>query len=149
MRLSEIKTALNYLKTIEFVLPNRDAIPAHFHVTEVGLVKKHFIDCGGTVRKEEVIKFQLFTATDYDHRLSVEKLQTIIKDSEELLQLPDAEIVVEHQGRTIETYGLAFVNGQFLLTAKQTDCLAKDKCGIPTTNQSNRMLVHPVRVVAS
>ena len=92
MRLSEIKTALNYLKTIEFVLPNRDAIPAHFHVTEVGLVKKHFIDCGGTVRKEEVINFQLFTATDYDHRLSVEKLQTIIKVSEELLQLPDAEI---------------------------------------------------------
>ena len=135
MRLSEIKTALNYLKTIEFVLPNRDAIPAHFHVTEVGLVKKHFIDCGGTVRKEEVINFQLFTATDYDHRLSVEKLQTIIKDSEELLQLPDAEIEVEHQGRTIETYGLAFMNGQFRLTVKQTDCLAKDKCGIPITNQ--------------
>jgi len=42
MRLSEIKTALNYLKTIEFILPNGDAVPAHFHVTEVGLVKKTF-----------------------------------------------------------------------------------------------------------
>jgi len=136
MRLSEIKKALKYLKTIEFILPNGETVPAHFHVTEVGLVNKHFIDCGGTVRKEEVINFQLFTATDYDHRLSTEKLQSIINDAEKSLQLPDAKIEVEHQGRTIETYGLAFVNGQFRLTAKQTDCLAKDKCGIPTSNQA-------------
>ena len=86
---------------------------------------------GGTVREEQAVNFQLYTATDYDHRLSTEKLISIIELSEKALNLPDAEIEVEFQGRTIEKYGLAFVNGQFHLTMKQTDCLAKDKCGIP------------------
>ena len=131
MILSEIKTALRYLKEVSFVLPDGQTVPTHFHVTEVGLSTKHFIDCGGTVREEQAVNFQLYTATDYDHRLSTEKLISIIELSEKALNLPDAEIEVEFQGRTIEKYGLAFVNGQFHLTTKQTDCLAKDKCGIP------------------
>src|SRR4051812_44465738 len=31
-------------------LPDGSTVPAHFHVTEVGRVRKDFIDCGGTVR---------------------------------------------------------------------------------------------------
>ena len=38
MILSEIKTALKYLKQIEFVLPDGETVPEHFHVTEIGLI---------------------------------------------------------------------------------------------------------------
>ncbi len=131
MKLSDIKTALRYLKQIEFVLPTGESVPEHFHVTEIGLLSKRFVDCGGTLREEQLIGFQLYTSTDYDHRLGAEKLSAIIEKSEILLQLPDAEIEVEYQGRTIEKYALSFVNGRFQLRSKQTDCLAKDHCGIP------------------
>jgi len=38
---------------------------------------------------------------------------------------------VEYQADTIGKYGLDFDGNHFLLTTKQTDCLAKDTCGIP------------------
>jgi hypothetical protein len=60
-----------------------------------------------------------------------------IEQSEKLLQLPDAEIEVEYQGRTIEKYALSFVNGRFQLRAKQTDCVAKDHCGIPVASATS------------
>ena len=139
MKLSEIKTALKYLSIVEFVLPNGEVVPPHFHVTEVGQVTKHFIDCGGTVRTEKTVNFQLFTAADYDHRLSTEKLSSIIELSEKTLLLDDAEIEVEYQGKTIEKYSLAFINGRLQLKSKKTDCLAKDKCGIPEETSSNNV----------
>ena len=52
MTLSEIKNKLNKLDKIGFQLPNGKLVPNHFHVTEVGKITKHFIDCGGTVRNE-------------------------------------------------------------------------------------------------
>jgi len=131
MILSEIKTLLKHSSKIEFKLPNGELVPTHFHVTEVGKVSKHFIDCGGTERIEEVVNFQLWNADDYDHRLHPEKLLSIIELSEERLGLPDSEIEVEYQGETIGKYALDYSDGTFLLTSKQTDCLAKDNCGIP------------------
>ena len=50
MKLSEIKNQLKKLTTIAFQLPNGELVPSHFHVTEVGKITKHFIDCGGVVR---------------------------------------------------------------------------------------------------
>ncbi|WP_417195590.1 DUF6428 family protein [Bizionia sp.] len=131
MKLSEIKQHLSQLETIAFQLPNGQLVPNHFHVTEVGKINKHFIDCGGTVRTENVINFQLWEANDYDHRLHPEKLVSIIELSEKILNLEDLEIEVEYQGNTIGKYDLDFDGTNFLLTNKQTDCLAKDKCGIP------------------
>ena len=131
MKLSEIKDVLGGLETIAFQLPNGDLVPGHFHVTEVGKITKHFIDCGGTVRQAEVVNFQLWNANDYDHRLHPEKLIQIIELSEKVLGLMDVEIEVEYQGNSIQKFGLDFNGYTFLLTAKQTDCLAKDKCGIP------------------
>lgn len=131
MNLSEVKKILPQLKTLEFQLPNGNFVPEHFHVTEVGLIKKHFIDCGGTIRNENVISFQLWEATDYDHRLAPQKLLNIIELSERLLELPDAKIEVEYQAQTIGKYGLEYNGNNFVLTNTKTDCLAKDKCGIP------------------
>ena len=42
-------------------------LPAHFHATEVGLVAKYFIDCGGVSSKGIVANFHLWDAGYYDH----------------------------------------------------------------------------------
>ncbi len=135
MNLSQIKSILEEVNTISFRLPNGELVPNHFHVTEVGKIKKNFIDCGGTVRNEEVINFQLWDANDYDHRLHPEKLLHIINLSEKVLELQNSEIEVEYQGETIQKFGLDFDGEKFLLTTKYTDCLAKDNCGIPAEKQ--------------
>ena len=131
MILSEVKTLLKHTSKLEFKLPNGELVPSHFHVTEVGKVSKHFIDCGGVERKEEVVNFQLWNADDYDHRLHPEKLLEIINLSESKLGLSDSVIEVEYQGETIGKFGLDYSDGTFQLTSKQTDCLAKENCGIP------------------
>ena len=136
MKLSEIKNELKRLNIISFKLPNGDLVPNHFHVTEIGKVTKNFIDCGGKTRFEEVINFQLWEANDYDHRLHPEKLVHIIELSEDKLRIPDIEIEVEYQMKdTIGKFNLEFDGINFLLTSKQTDCLAKNNCGMPTTNK--------------
>lgn len=139
MKLSEIKKHLSNIKTIAFQLPNGKLVPSHFHVTEVGKISKHFIDCGGTERKEDVANFQLWQADDYDHRLHPEKLVHIIELSEKVLGIEDLEIEVEYQGNTIEKYGLDFNGSIFQLTSKHTDCLAKDNCGIPVNKTKIRL----------
>ena len=131
MKPSEIENILTKIKKIVFELPNGELIPKHFHITEIGKVTRHFIDCGGTERKEEFINFQLWNADDYEHRLSSNKLLEIINLAESTLNLNDIEIEVEYQSDTIGKFGLDFNGTNFLLTNKQTDCLAKDKCGIP------------------
>jgi hypothetical protein len=140
MKLSEIKSHLKNLKTIAFELPDGSLVPNHFHVTEVGKVTKNFIDCGGTVRNEEVVNFQLWNADDYDHRLHPEKLVDIIELSEKILAIGNLEIEVEYQGTTIGRFGLDFNGTNFILTNKQTDCLAKDNCGIPETKPKLKMV---------
>lgn len=132
MNISNFKRALSNSKELKFQLPNGELVPRHFHVTEVGQVEKRFIDCGGVLRNEKVVSFQLWEANDYDHRLHPEKLVDIIELAENKLGIEDLEIEVEYQGSTIGKYGLEGENGVFLLTSKQTDCLAKDNCGIPT-----------------
>lgn len=131
MILSDFTKHLQSLEQIAFRLPDHTLVPIHFHVTEVGLLNKHYIDCGGTVRKEQKIGLQLFEANDYNHRLHPEKLINIINLSVTKLDLPDVEIEVEYQGKTIEKYSLDFLNNEFVLTSTQTDCLAKEACGIP------------------
>jgi hypothetical protein len=132
MKLSEIKNHLTSLNELEFRLPDGSAVAAHFHVTEVGQVSKRFIDCGGTLRNEETINFQLWEDGDFDHRIGAAKLLSIIALSERVLELEDREIEVEYQGLTIGKYGLDFDGKSFFLTNTMTDCLAKDQCGIPT-----------------
>lgn len=130
MKLSDIKNALKKVSVLTFKLPNGKEVPSHFHVTEVGEITKHFIDCGGTVRNERVANFQLWEARDYDHRLAPQKLINIIELSENILGLGDLEIEVEYQSDTIGKYGLQFNGEYFELTTKVTDCLAKDNCGV-------------------
>lgn len=135
MKLSEIKKHLSTIEAVNFRLTSGSYIPEHFHVTEVGLVAKHFIDCGGKERFEKVVSFQLWNANDLEHRLKARKLLNIIALSEKKLGIEDLEIEVEYQSDTIGKYGLYFNGKDFELVPKQTTCLAKDSCGIPSTKQ--------------
>ncbi len=135
MKLSEIKNHLGTAVSVNFVLPTGEYVPEHFHVTEVGLVTKHFIDCGGTVRNEKVANFQLWNANDTNHRLKPKKLLDIISLSEKILGIEDLEIEVEYQTGTIGKYELDFNGNDFELIPKQTACLAMDKCGVPPSKQ--------------
>ncbi|MGY5352822.1 DUF6428 family protein [Wenyingzhuangia sp. IMCC45533] len=131
MKLLDFKNQLTQLSTLSFELPNGELVPRHFHVTEVGKITKHFIDCGGVERKEEVVNFQLWEADDYDHRLHPEKLLNIIELSQNKLNISDLPIEVEYQGATIGKYGIEFKDSRFVLTNTLTACLAEDACGIP------------------
>lgn len=134
MKLSEIKKHLSTAEAVNFELEDGTTVPEHFHVTEVGIVTKQFIDCGGTVRNEKVANFQLWDADDFEHRLKPGKLLNIIAISEKVLGMEDLEIEVEYQSQTIGKYDLAFNGKGFVLLAKQTNCLALDKCGLPPEN---------------
>lgn len=139
MKLSEIKTLLDTLETVNFQLPDGNFVPEHFHVTEVGLITKNFIDCGGTVRKETKVNFQLWEANDFEHRLKPQKLIHIIALSEKVLGIQDFEIEVEYQDNTIGKYDLGFNGKDFLLINKKTACLAQDQCGIPAEKQKLKL----------
>lgn len=134
MQLSEIKSALSNLREVNFQLPDGEFVPQHFHITEVGIITRNFIDCGGTMRNEQTVNFQLWEAGDYDHRLGAQKLHEIISLSEKKLGVNEnLEVEVEYQGTTIGKYQLDFNGEHFILLNTQTDCLAKDKCGIPAS----------------
>ena len=139
MKLSEIKDILITVDSVNFQLPNGTFVPEHFHVTEVGMISKHFIDCGGVVRNERVVNFQLWDANDFEHRLKPQKLLNIIALSEKVLGIEDLEIEVEYQSETIGKYDLGFNGKEFLLLSKQTACLASDMCGIPQEKQKVKL----------
>ena len=103
------------------------------------MIRKEFIDCGGTVRKENKVSFQLWYSIDTDHRLAPAKLLNIIELSEKVLQLEDAEIEVEYQNNTIGKFGLEYDGSTFVLTQTQTACLAMDHCGIPSQKPRIRL----------
>lgn len=140
MKLSEIKAILPTLDNVAFQTPEGTFVPEHFHITEVGSIQKHFIDCGGTIRKEQVVNFQLWNANDLDHRLKPGKLLKIIALSEEKLGIEDHEIEVEYQSGTIGKYDLGFNGSHFLLLPKSTACLASDNCGIPESKQKLNLI---------
>jgi len=133
MKLSEFKTALHQVKELYFELPDGKAVPAHFHLTEVGLLTRDFIDCGGTKRLEKTVNFQFWEANDFDHRLSPDKLLHIIDLSSSILKDGDYEVEVEYQANTIGKFHLAFDGAKFMLVNTKTACLASDQCGIPSS----------------
>ena len=130
MTLLELKKTLGLLDNLSFQLPDGQFIPSHFHLTEFGEITRNFIDCGGKVRQESKVNFQLWTAEDIDHRLSPSKLLEIIQQSEHILKLKNATIEVEYQTQTVGKYGLMFNGQNLVLTNTYTDCLARNKCSV-------------------
>lgn len=139
MKLSEVKEILPTLENVKFQLENGAFVPEHFHVTEVGMIDKNFIDCGGVIRSEKVVNFQLWNADDFEHHLKPNKLLNIIKLSEDKLGIGDFEIEVEYQSDTIGKYDLEFNGKTFILKNKTTACLAQDACGIPSEKEKKNL----------
>lgn len=144
MTLEQIKEILPKLENVEFQLEDGTFVPEHFHVTEVGQINKRFIDCGGVIREESVVNFQLWNADDYKHRLKPGKLLNIIKLSEEKLGIKNDEIEVEYQSNTIGKYDLELNGKVFVLKSKTTACLAQDACGIPSEKLKKNLAELPV-----
>ncbi|NQW42481.1 MAG: hypothetical protein HQ463_03500 [Bacteroidetes bacterium] len=139
MKLEEFKNQLQTIETLNFMTENGEMVPAHFHITEVGEITKHFIDCGGKERIEKVVNFQLWNANDTDHQLMPQKVLNIITLSEKVLGIQNLDIEVEYQTETIGKYDLGFDGVNFILKSKQTACLASDSCGIPAEKQKIKL----------
>ncbi len=144
MTISELKVTLNLHseKKLRFVLPDKHAIPAHFHITEVGYVSKDFIDCGGTERHASTCVLQAWVAkNDEDHSLEAGKLGKILGLASKVLPNDDLMVEVEFEAPYISQFpiGAVAVAGDalvFQLTTKHTDCLAKEQCGLEGTSSS-------------
>lgn len=132
MTYKELIQVLDNIQHLVFQLPNGQYIPGHFHITEVAKNTKEYIDCGTVQRKEAKASFQIWVADDIEHRLTPKKWKAILEASNKLFQLEELEMEAEYQGETIGKYGLSFNGTYFTLNTKYTDCLAPDKCGIPT-----------------
>ena len=138
MNLEALKTNLRQhsTKNIRFVLPDRDLIPREAHITEVGHVAKHFIDCGGTVRSQESCLLQAWVSdADPTHRLSSEKLAGILEQSAKVVPSDDLDVEVEYGACAVSQYTIEsaeVLEGEltFQLANKHTDCLAREACGI-------------------
>jgi hypothetical protein len=112
MTLHEFQANLSQVTEIKFQLSNGLSLPSHVHITELGWISKNYIDCGATKRTENYISFQLWFAQDVDHRLTPQKIQSIISASLPLLPSTDYELEVEYQlESTIGKFGLAFADG--------------------------------------
>jgi hypothetical protein len=108
MKISELKKHLLTVEEVNFELKDGNKVPSHFHVTEMGIVTKHFMDCGGVVRNEKVASLQLWDSSDFEHRLSPGKLLKIMSKTEAMLGMEDLDIEVEYQSGTVGKYGLDF-----------------------------------------
>ena len=130
MKLSELQQALSQMDDVNFKTPDGNFIPRHFHLTEIGLNTKSFIDCGGKRHDDKKVSLQLWTSIDYAHRLKADKFQNIINSSLPLFEGNDLDVEVEYQTETISKFALSFDGQQFQLIGTKTDCLATDLCGI-------------------
>ncbi len=138
MKLNELKSLLHNHPTAfpRFVLPDGDHVPAHFHITEVGHVAKRFIDCGGTLHDTtNVCLLQTYVADDVDHRLDANRFVKILDLGREVLPHENVDVEIEYEDCGVSQYPIesAEVLGEHIelrLRDKQTDCLAKEKCGI-------------------
>jgi len=140
MNLSEFRNVLaaHPGAALHLMLPDGAFVPAHFHVTEVGRVRKDFIDCGGTTRSTESCVLQVWVADDENHRLDTSKLAMIVRLADSLLGDADPPVEVEYDVGTITQLPVTAVEVTpagllFHLGGKHTACLAPDRCGVGAT----------------
>lgn len=138
MNLSELKDILATQREalVRFRLPDGSLVPPHAHITEVGLVTKSFIDCGGTSRSESKCLLQSWVADDLAHRLSAAKLLSIIEKGDAIFSTKDLPVELEHDigyATQFQLIGTEVIGGELILrvTGRHTACLAPEKCCPP------------------
>lgn len=138
MQLNEFKTLLeaNRDKAFRLQLPDQSAVPVSFHITEVALMHKTFIDCGGTLRESRTCQLQAWVGPDDDHRIASGKMADILGLAAKFLPEEDLPLEIEYEGATISQYPVtgAHVSAEAVtlqLTTKHTACLAPELCIVP------------------
>ena len=142
MQLNELKSLLaeNADRHFRIRLPEGDAIPQSFHVTEIGHVRKTFLDCGGTRRETETCQLQVWVGEDYDHRIETGKMAGILEKSGAVLPDDSVPVEIEYEDRVISQYTITDheITGDaviLVLAHKHTECLAPELCGLPSINR--------------
>src|SRR3954447_22197634 len=99
MKLTELKSHLAQHPdlNVRFALPDGQQVHAHAHVTEVALIEKKFVDCGGTFRTDSFCRLQTWVADDLDHRLTAGTLLKILGKAASFLPSEELDVDVEHQ----------------------------------------------------
>src|SRR4051794_22931214 len=144
MKLSDLRSALEAHPATfpRFMLPDGDFIPSHAHVTEVGHVVKHFIDCGGGAGKSEAALLQTHVGNDADHRLNSGRFAKILQLGERVLPHDQLEVEIEYDCCVVAQYPIAEVrlagpHLDVLLGKRRTQCLAQERekaAGIPVVS---------------
>ncbi|MCD6050131.1 MAG: hypothetical protein K0Q55_1534 [Verrucomicrobia bacterium] len=144
MNLSEFKKSLSQHpeKPLQFVLPIGTKIPPHAHITEVARIDKHFIDCGGTVRKDSACRMQIWFADDTEHRISAGTLLKVLDKASAVLGADDLAVDFEYEAPFISQFPISSIapEGNTLtvhLGILHTDCLAKEHCTPPAKSAQN------------
>jgi len=138
MKLSDLKSLLSEhsARFFRIQLPDGEAVPLSFHVTEVGRVHKTFLDCGGKLRELITCQLQVWVGPDYDHRIETGKMAAILKKAEAYLPDESIPVEVEYEDQMISQYTI----GDHKITEeavilklahKHTECLAPELCGLP------------------
>ncbi len=150
MQLFELKKTLseNSFRNIRLILPTGTKAAPHAHVTEVALIEKRFIDCGGTFRTESHCQLQTWFADDTDHRLTAGKLLTILEKAASFLGSNNLEVEVEHEAPFVSHFPIEKIDmdGEALnirLGIKHTACLAEDRCLPPNLHKTNLLTPLP------
>lgn len=139
MKLSELKSLLNEHADLAFriALPDGNAVPLCFHVTEVGKLHKTFLDCGGKLRETQTCQLQVWVGEDYEHRIETRKMAAILEKGGSILSDSSLPVEIEYEDRVISQYT---ITGHELtdeavilqLAHKHTECLAPELCGLPS-----------------
>ena len=138
MNLTELKSLLTEHSDRHFriALPDGNAVPVSFHVTEVGRVHKTFLDCGGKLRESITCQLQVWVGEDYQHRIETGKMAMILEKGKAYLPDESIPVEIEYEDQVISQYTIA---GHELtdeavilkLAHKHTECLAMELCGLP------------------
>jgi hypothetical protein len=144
MTLRELQNLLSQHadKAFQLQLPGGSKVPVSFHITEVGHVKKSFIDCGGQFHETESCQLQAWVGSDEDHRIASGKLVGVLRKASFLLPDPEIPVEIEYEDTVISQYPVerAEISGAAVilhLTTKHTDCLAKELCVVPKPGEKS------------
>jgi hypothetical protein len=134
MKYEALRRALERYPTTlpRFILPSGDYIPGHAHVTEVGHVVRHFIDCGGLTGKEEKALLQTHVGKDTHHRLRSDRFAKILELGNRVIPSADLDVDVEYDCCVVAQYPIAEArpDGEHLnliLRRGRTQCRAQKR----------------------
>jgi len=124
-------------KHFQILLPDGAPVPHSFHITEVGNVRKTFIDCGGVVRETSTCQLQVWVGDDFDHRIEAKKAAAILDKAKSIVPDDSLPVEVEYEDQVISQYtieGHEITDSAVILKLanKHTTCLARELCGLPS-----------------